>query len=233
VSDSCAACTGACCSNVIVRVTGYDAWRIKRAQGLEFRQFLYTQPDDGTLAGGFLIAGERLATYLGKSAAHPPACTFLMHLPGDVRRCGVYADRPRVCAVYPMTIRNGSVDLRTDVFCKPSNWNMATLTYPAWRRSLLEHYFELSVYDRVATSWSERYGRTEATLDDYYRYVEASFDDIDAAQQRRGDLLDESILHWQDATSSPESKAELTEFFDEIDRACAAAGDKLSSDLLQ
>ncbi len=222
MSDACATCTGLCCYDVVVRVTGYDAWRIKRAQALEFEQFLTIGPDMPAGPGAFLIAGERKALYLGKNAGNPRACTFLMHLPGGVQRCGIYAERPRVCAVYPMTLTNGSVALRSDVRCEASNWNMATITYPFWRHSLLEHLFETHLYERVAGHWNETQATNNAKLAEYYAYVERCFDAIAA---RRSDIgkesFDELILHWQqgagDAPTTP-----VQSFLADVDRLCAA-----------
>jgi Fe-S-cluster containining protein len=206
-----------------VRVTAYDAWRIKRAQALEFDQFLYAQPDPQGLPGNFLLGQERHALYLGKNQRNPDVCTFLMHFPDGTMRCGVYAERPRVCSVYPMTFKNGSVDLRTDVQCKPENWNLATITYPMWRRNLLEHFFEGFVNDRVALRWNEGSLHTTASLPDYYRYAETAFDGIDAVCRARGEAFEELVLHWQDSARAETLNAEYLSFFTELDALCALA----------
>ena len=207
MSDACANCNGTCCYNVSVRVTGYDAWRIKRAQALEFEQFLRAQPEPEAQAGSFLIGSERFALYLGKNPRNPDVCTFLMHLPDGIMRCGIYPERPRVCAVYPMTFKNGSVDLRTDVACKPANWNLATITYPMWRRNLLEHFFEGFVNARVAARWDEGSAYAKAALADYYRYADDAFEGIDAARIARGEAFEDLILHWQDAAPAEQLDA--------------------------
>lgn len=224
MSDTCATCNGTCCYNVVVRVTGYDAWRIKRAQALEFGQFLYTQPDDPPMPGGFVVGCQRLAIYLGKSAERPNACAFLMHFPGDVKRCGIYEERPRVCAVYPMTFRNGSVALRDDVQCKPTNWNMATITYPRWRGALLRHHFETLLYERVAAHWNDRHQNGKAALADYYAYVERCFDGIDATIESIDHAeFDELVLHWQDASPNETQRVKLGNFFERVDEICGGA----------
>jgi Fe-S-cluster containining protein len=203
-------------------VTGYDAWRIKRAQALAFEEFLTIGPDAPHGAGAFLLDGELRAIHLGKNAANPRACTFLMHLPGEVRRCGIYAERPRVCAVYPMTLTNGSVALRSDVRCEASNWNMATITYPYWRRNLLEHLFESHLYQIVAERWNEAAANEGGALPEYYAHLERCFDAIDARRSEIGkERFDELILHWQESGADEATRAPIAEFFAEVYGLCA------------
>ena len=222
MSDACATCTGMCCYDVIVRVTGYDAWRIKRAQALQFEQFLTVGPDTPAGQGAFFVEGERRALYLGKNVANERACTFLMHLPNDTRRCGVYAERPTVCAVYPMTFTNGSVALRADVRCEASNWNMATITYPYWRRNLLEHLFESHLYGIVAGRWNETSGQNGGTLPEYLAHVERCFDAIDARRSEIGkESFDDIILHWQQPAAESEAQTRVADFLAEVHSICA------------
>ena len=221
MSDACATCSGECCYDVIVRVTGYDAWRIKRAQALDFGQFLTIGPDTPAGPGAFTLDGERRALYLGKNAANQRACAFLMHVPDGIRRCGIYAERPRVCAVYPMTFTNGSVALRSDVRCEASNWNMATITYPYWRRNLLEHMFESHLYGLVAEHWNRR-SANGGTLPQYYAFVERCFDTIDARRSEIGEeAFDDLMLHWQQAIDE-DATARVETFLADVDRLCAA-----------
>jgi Fe-S-cluster containining protein len=220
VSDACATCNGLCCYDVVVRITGYDAWRIKRAQALEFSQFVTIGADTPAGPGAFLIDGERHAIYLGKNAENARACTFLMHLPGEVRRCGIYAERPRVCAVYPMTFTNGSVALRGDIRCETSNWNMATITYPYWRRNLLEHLFESHLYGLVAERWNETSAPSGGTLPQYYAYVERCFDAIDARRSEIGkESFDDLVLHWQQAVDEG-ATARVKSFLADVEGIC-------------
>ncbi|HET9392479.1 MAG TPA: YkgJ family cysteine cluster protein [Candidatus Rubrimentiphilum sp.] len=222
MSDSCAACTGLCCYDVVVRVTGYDAWRIKRAQALPFEQFLAIGPDMPAAPGAFMLDGERSALYLGKNSENSRACTFLMHLSGGVQRCGIYANRPSVCAVYPMTFTNGSVALRSDVRCDKSNWNMATITYPRWRHALLKHLFETHLYDRVAAAWNEIPAAANPSLAKYYAYIERCFDAIDTMRLDAGEKnFDELILRWQQAGGQT-SETPAEDFLKQVDRVSAA-----------
>ena len=214
---------GLCCYDVIVRITGYDAWRIKRAQALEFSQFVTIGPDAPTGPGAFLIDGERHAIYLGKNAENERACTFLMHLPaGEVRRCGIYAERPRVCLVYPMTFTNGSVALRSDARCEASSWNMATITYPYWRRNLLEHLFEAHLYGIVAERWNESSAKNGGTVPQYYAYVERCFDAIDARRSEIGkESFDDLLLYWQQPAAGGEAQARVADFLTAVRSICA------------
>ncbi len=222
MSNTCAACNGSCCYNVIVRITGYDAWRIKRAQALDFSQFVTPEVEAEPKADSFRIGEKQYALFLGKNPIAPTACTFLMHFPDDIRRCGIYAERPRVCSVYPMTLRFGAVDLRGDVTCKASNWDMATLTYPKWRRALLEHSLESNAYFRVAKNWNQA-APAGASVADYYGYVERCFDEIDAARATWGEAFEDLILHWQDAAPSDSDFESRAAFERAIDLACASA----------
>jgi len=222
MSDACSGCDGNCCYDVIIRITGYDAWRIKRAQALAFEQFLSVQKDDEPGPGAFLVDGGYHALFLAKSEVEPRACTFLMHFPDEIRRCGIYAERPRVCAVYPMSLRNGTVDLRSDVVCKPSNWNLATLTYPYWRRALLEYMLEWQVYQRVVNLWNALSQSAKPTIDDFYRYVETSFDGIDAHRTALGaSEFDELVLHSRDAAPNDVDRERYERFFSQVDAVCS------------
>jgi len=223
VSDVCATCSGMCCYDVLVRVTGYDAWRIKRAQALAFDQFLMVGPDTPAGPGAFVLEGERCAIYLGKNAENARVCAFLMHLPGDVRRCGVYAERPTVCAVYPMTFTNGSVALRSDVRCEATNWNMATITYPKWRRGLLAHLFESHLYGRVTDRWNETRAKSGGTLAEFFAYVESCFDAIDVRRSEIGkEDFDDLLLHWQQPVDEA-AAARGERFLADVDHICESA----------
>src|ERR1700680_4256013 len=105
MTDACAGCTGRCCWDVVVRITGLDAWRIRRSQGLEYAQFVNVLPDDDPGGESFRIGDRLCSLYLAKNPLQPRACTFLMHLPGEQQRCGIYTERPHVCAAYPMNLR--------------------------------------------------------------------------------------------------------------------------------
>ena len=135
-----------------------------------------------------VIGDQSCSLFLTKSAVDPAACVFLMNLPGDVRRCGIYADRPTVCAVYPMALRYGSIELREDVRCTPSDWNMATLDYPHWREAFLGYAVERRLFGRVVEAWNrhapfEDDGPARARC---FRYLDAATEALVAARDRLG-----------------------------------------------
>ena len=187
-ADACAGCTGNCCRDVVVRVTGFDAWRIRRGQRLEYDQFVEVRPDEDPMAETFRIGDESCSLFLGKSAVDPAACVFLMNLPGDVRRCGMYADRPTVCAVYPMTLRYGSIELREDVRCTPADWNMATLDYPLWREAFLGYAVERRLFGRFAGAWNLRapFEDAEPGRERFFRHLDGVTEAMVAARDRLG-----------------------------------------------
>lgn len=224
MSDECSGCNGLCCYDVVVRITGYDAWRIKHAQTLDYAQFVQVDKDEASGVGAFLLGDDYHALFLGKNAQQPRACTFLMHFPDETRRCGIYAERPRVCAVYPMSLRNGTVDLRDDVACKPSNWNLATLTYPYWRRNLLGYMLEWYVYQRAVSHWNDLPKASRSNITDYYNFVERAFSRIDALRTAMSEgEFERLVIHSRDASADDADRERLERYFAEVDSICSAA----------
>ena len=160
MSEGCSGCTGLCCYDVVVHVTPFDVWRIVAAQALAPLQVV--EPREAT--AGEIVAeafGARIddtprlfCSVLRKSSLEPGACQFLMHLGDERKRCGIYPDRPRVCAVYPFVMRNGSVDLRGDARCETGDWNMARLDYALVRRQLAVYHAEWCACARIVEVWN-------------------------------------------------------------------------------
>ena len=185
---ACAGCTGNCCRDVVVRVTGFDAWRIRRGQRLEYDQFVEVRADEDPLGETFRIGDQSCSLFLTKSAVDPASCVFLMNLPGDVRRCSIYADRPAVCAVYPMTLRYGTVELREVVRCAPSDWNMAKRDYPHWREAFLGYAVERRLFGRVVEAWNRHapFEDEEPARARFFRHLDAATEALVAARDRLG-----------------------------------------------
>jgi Fe-S-cluster containining protein len=195
-TGACAGCTGNCCRDVVVRVTGFDAWRIRRGQRLEYEQFVEVRADEDPLGESFRIGDQSCSLFLTKSAVDPASCVFLMNLPGDMRRCGIYADRPTVCAVYPMTLRYGSVELREDVRCAPSDWNLAQLDYPYWRGAFLEYAVERRLFGRVVETWNRRapFEDEGPARERFFRYLDDATEALVRARDRLGAEATEAAL---------------------------------------
>lgn len=149
MSDGCASCRGACCRDVVVRVSMFDIWRISRAHELPFCEIV-DPCIDATCGEGSLALDASDDRYLPVLQRHPhddSACAYLMRVGEDIARCGTYAARPEICDAYPFEMVRGAIDLRSDVRCEPDAWNLATLDYRALR-TRHEHY--LSEWDAHA-----------------------------------------------------------------------------------
>jgi Fe-S-cluster containining protein len=226
VSDACASCEGRCCYDIVIRVTAFDAWRIARAQALPFEAIVDAERDEPSSGNAFRVADGYRALFLAKSDAVPRACTFLMHLPGDVRRCGVYADRPRVCAVYPMTIRSGSIDVRDDVTCAKSNWNMATLAYARWRGELATYALEWALHTRLVEVWNANaphFADDSSAVAAFFAFAERACESI-----ARDDRLDAAALRslaavWHSAEQSEDERARRERALSAVGEAARAA----------
>ena len=83
-------CFGRCCHDVSIVLTPYDVLRLKRAAGLPSTEFLEAY----TLCLG---AGQKFPVVILKMNESDKACPFL----GE-QGCGVYADRPWACRMYPL-----------------------------------------------------------------------------------------------------------------------------------
>lgn len=158
MSDGCYGCGGRCCYDVIVRVTPFDVWRLATAHRLRFDEIVvpWQEPKPSELGVRLDASEDRFVMILRRHPVETSACAFLVHLSDEVKRCGVYADRPLVCAVYPFEVVRGTIDLRADARCGPRDWNLATLDYRG-RRDTFEYYAaELQAAARVAAAWNDR-----------------------------------------------------------------------------
>ena len=161
MSEDCRGCSGRCCYDIVVHVTPLDIRRLARAQALDPMQIVEPRAvtaSDGPNSEAFgarIDASDRLyRTVLRRDPKGGDACQFLMQIDDANGRCGVYADRPRVCAVYPFTIRKGSIDLREDARCAPGDWRMARLDYAAFRRGIAVYAAEWHACARIVDVWT-------------------------------------------------------------------------------
>lgn len=83
-------CFGRCCHDVSIVLTPYDVLRLKRAAALPSTEFLEAY----TLCLG---AGQKFPVLVLKMNDGDKACPFLSE-----QGCGVYADRPWACRMYPL-----------------------------------------------------------------------------------------------------------------------------------
>lgn len=178
MSDGCSGCSGRCCYDVIVRVTPFDVWRLARAHRLRFDEIVvpWQEPKPSELGLRLDASENRYLTILPRHPLEQSACAFLVHLSDGVKRCGVYADRPLVCEVYPFEMKYGTVDLRADVRCAPDDWNLATLDYRGRRTTFDRYNAEVTAAARIAADWNARpEPREHATaFAEYLAFAEAA-----------------------------------------------------------
>lgn len=170
--DTCAGCTGTCCRNVLVPITGHDAWRIARANALAFEQFVTVAGADADTPGAFRLEDGFGALVLAKNVYDASACAFLVTLPGGEGRCGTHPSRPRVCRTYPMARDGTELLLRTDVACGAGDWDMARVSRERWLRELDAQAAESAAYDRIVVAWNAT-GANE--LREYLAFLERAY----------------------------------------------------------
>ena len=173
--DVCTGCTGACCLDVVVGITGYDAWRIARANGLPFDAFVTIASAEPGVPGAFRLEGDFAVLMLAKHASDARACAFLSEPRNGVRLCTTHPSRPRVCRSYPMARAGGELALRSDVVCGPRAWDLQHVTTDRWLRDLDQEASEWAEYERVVAAWN-------ASLLDgiaaYLSFVRIAYDEI-------------------------------------------------------
>jgi Fe-S-cluster containining protein len=221
MSEGCRSCTGRCCYDVVVHVTPFDVRRIGQAQGLAPDDIVEAREVDdheGSASAIFGIAAgpspRKVRPVLRKSSAVPDACQFLIHVTDEHKRCGIYAERPRVCAVYPFAINRGSVDLRDDVRCGPDDWNLARLDYGAIRRELAVFNAEWHATARMVEAWNDAVGRGERppSFEAFIAYGDA----IAGHVLNRTDLEAEPFQRWDEAGLSPKVEDERRGWLDSV-----------------
>jgi Fe-S-cluster containining protein len=154
----CGSCQQRCCHDYVVTVTGYDAWLIATQLRLAMEQFLVHFEPARTTPQCFRL--DRSARYFDialakrKEDGESAACVFWLALPHGYGRCGIYPLRPLVCQVYPTSLADGLVRLRTDVLCPPRGWNLARLDLARWRQRLMWFHVQQEIYCYAVGRWN-------------------------------------------------------------------------------
>jgi Fe-S-cluster containining protein len=192
MSNPCATC-GRCCREYVVPLSGHDVWRITRGQRLPTHEFVLaaTQPSGDRDTFRLERGGEQLGLVLDKRGKFDlgASCVFLMELGGGQSRCGIYADRPLACQIYP-TIMTRTRDLgvrveqREGTICPPDSWSPEDFASSPWleaHQRLRRHW---DVYLEVVNRWNARIDLmpegTRASIGDYMIYLENVYASIEA-----------------------------------------------------
>ncbi|HEY4997690.1 MAG TPA: YkgJ family cysteine cluster protein [Usitatibacter sp.] len=142
------ACWNACCSNIDIALTPYDALRLEHRLGVGSAAFLreYTVPYEMEKDS---IAGVKLKPVEGGTA-----CRFM-----KAEGCAVYEDRPTACRYYPvalLSMRRQGESTDTDSYAlvkEPhclGHQEPRTLTVGEYRREQ-----GLEEYDELARGWRQ------------------------------------------------------------------------------
>lgn len=174
----CEDCGGKCCRNYIVPVTGHDVWRLNTHQRLSPESFLVAGHQQGEHSDGFVLEAGGRSQFMaldkkGDFNRYKP-CVFLVELADGRARCGVYASRPTVCRVYPMTIHAGRIGLHEHLICSPNAWSAEEMSRPTWLATLKRTYMEFDIYSEVVKRWNARVAHSPGetfTLHEYYSYL--------------------------------------------------------------
>lgn len=166
MSAECASCSGRCCYDIVVRVTPFDIARIARAHDLRFDEIVrpWEEPEPSPFGVRLDGSPRRYVPILQRHAREAGACAFLAHVSPEVKRCGIYADRPLVCRVYPFEVRVGSVDVRRDARCAEGAWDLATFDYRAKADEFETYVAENEATVRLVARWNERVIPADADL---------------------------------------------------------------------
>lgn len=168
-----------CCFNIKVTINAFEAVRLKRALRIEFAQFV--KPIKRRRKRSHPAVRLGTGSYdldLRKSRRYKGGCTFLIGFADGRTRCGVYADRPDVCAVYPMHLRHNAVQMREDARCKSREWDLAGLDRAWFGERLAAFHADWDRFDGMVEAWnaSEPVRAGRGTADGFYRFIEAAVD---------------------------------------------------------
>ena len=179
----CGTCA-ACCRSYIVQVCGHDVWQLSRSLHLDPTQFVVPFPQNPPGLDGFVLHPTHPAfgLALDKQGILSPSspCVFLMELPGNQFRCGVYKNRPVACKSYPMVLRDNVVLQHPNTLCPPSTWSEQDASRPAWYYALQHKRMHFDVYYEVVAQWNNvvlnTKGEFEYTFRQYFNYVMNVYD---------------------------------------------------------
>lgn len=224
MSFGCTTCSGDCCRQYLVHISGRDAVTIARGQGLAFEQFVDTVAEAEATAAGFALDGSGATFALTLRRRTDGACSFLLDLTDGSQRCGIYPQRPLTCAVFPLRLHHGSVDIRSDVICEPRGRRITAVDLPRGRALLVRSAFEWNVYARVVAAWNAAREAVDGRLDEggYFDYVAQAYEAIDAALAELPPLQTANVLeHWMDGVPAADVSADRRELEGTIDATLA------------
>ena len=115
----CFSCDGFCCGSYSIELTAFDIRRLMQGLELVPEEFCTTLRSwvGRCMITPSIIKGEEVNLVLKHSSQN-----FCLFFRGGTKACGVYENRPRVCAVYPFHFAKGwALTERADALC-PVSW---------------------------------------------------------------------------------------------------------------
>jgi Fe-S-cluster containining protein len=200
MSSGCTTCNGACCREYLVHLSGRDAVTIARAQALAIEQFVDIVLQSSPAVDGFALDDESDVYALALRRRPDGSCGLLIDLLDGSGRCGVYAQRPLTCAIFPLQLHHGSIDIRDDVICEPSGRRITTVDISAARTLLVRSAYEWHVYGRIVERWNAaRAGSGATPATKYFGFISRAYNRIDAALAEHAETTTLAVDHWVDA----------------------------------
>lgn len=183
----CGTC-GECCRAFLVPVCGHDIWRISRLLDLRPEEFVVALRRENITPDGFILRpeGPSFSLALAKRGKMMPGepCIFLIDFANGESRCGVYAERPTTCRVYPMTLRDGQVMQHPDVLCPPGAWAEHEPKKQHWFDAIENRNLQFDFYHQVLANWNKNVAGLDAgttyTIHNFYDYLLKVYDALEA-----------------------------------------------------
>jgi len=192
VADTpCFGCTTSCCLDYDVPVNAHDVWRLMRALAVPWRALVRPRPTPSDWMESFTLddSGRKLALHLIRRGNG--ACALLTTLPDGAHRCGVHAERPLACRLYPYRgdwAPGAPVRMQADAICPPPQ----RAAYEAHARfAVIDVAGEVSerhLYMRILQRWSvaaqTRSAAQPYAVDDFLRWTFSLYDAIEPLRAR-------------------------------------------------
>jgi Fe-S-cluster containining protein len=187
----CFGCTTSCCLDYDVPVHAHDVWRLMRALGVSWRALVRPRPTPPDWMESFALddTGRKLALHLLRRDGG--ACALLTTLPDGSHRCGVHAERPLACRLYPHRgdwAPGAPVRLQADAICPPAQRAAyeahASFAVGEVAAEVAERHLYLRVLARWNVAAQTRSAAQPYAVDDFLRWTCALYDAVEPLRAR-------------------------------------------------
>jgi Fe-S-cluster containining protein len=158
VNLSCSRCDAYCCSQNLINVCGYDIWKIATGLQVEPAAFIAFADIGGESPYNLRLSSSDkaycAALYPKQGPDGTPRCIFLMRLPNNQTRCGIYHLRPIACRAYPKALVGERVLIKPWALCQEQDSDATLHDGEYWREELSRHDMEFSIYAYIVARWN-------------------------------------------------------------------------------